>query len=174
VFANFTYKQKIIGVGVLAILLFFTANKRSFKITKQAYVQASELKEKLNYVNASNSNVGQMQNELNLYDRVIGVQGVKPEDVQQSILDFTTSFENVNVFGMEEIHIAESKGFNIMTNQLILEGNYNSLIEIIYEFEKEFEFSTIVSIAFLKEKEYQTRKNKLRVKVIFQNYEKVN
>ncbi|MDO6758574.1 hypothetical protein Q4566_00060 [Tamlana sp. 2_MG-2023] len=173
-FTNLTYKQKLCGVGLLAVLLFFTANKRSFKVTKQAYIQSSKLEEKLNYINDSNSNVSDLQNELDLYDRIIGVQGVQPEDVQQSVLDFTTEFINVDVFGMEEMHFSESNGFKIITNQLILEGDYNSLIEVIYEFEKKFEFSSIVSVSFQKEKEYLTRKNKLRVKIIFQNYEKIN
>ncbi|WAC02704.1 hypothetical protein N7U66_03260 [Lacinutrix neustonica] len=138
--------------------MFFAANKRSFTITKQAYTQIGELKEKLNYVNASTGNIGQLERELKLYDRIIGIQGMEPEIVQQSILNFTTSFEKVGIFGMEEIHVAESDGFSIITNQLILEGDYNSLIEIIYEFEKEFESSNIVSIAFSKEKEYRDPK----------------
>ena len=68
--------------------------------------------------------------------------------------------------------MAESNGFNVISNQLILEGNFNSLLEIVYAFEREFKFSNIVSISFVKEKEFQTRKDKLRVKIIFQNYEK--
>ena len=173
-FENFTYKQKLIGLGVLTVLLFFVANKRSFNITKQAYKQAKELNEKFDYVSKSSANVLEIQDELALYDKIIGIKGVAPEDVQQNILDFTTSFAEINVFGMEEIHFAESNGFTIITNQLILEGEYNNLIEVIYEFEKKFEYSNVVSVSFLKEREYKTRKNKLRVKIIFQNYEKIN
>ena len=173
-FENFTYKQKLIGLAILTVLMFLTANKRSFRITKQAYQQAKGLKEKLQYVNATGASVTDLQNELALYDKVIGVQGVTPEEVQQHVLDFASSFPNVSVFGMEEIHMAESNGFTIMTNQLILEGDYNSLIDVIYAFEKRFEFSNVVSIAFVKEKDYQAKKNIVRVKVIFQNYEKIS
>lgn len=172
-FENLSYKQKLIGITVIAVLLFITANKRSYQVTKQAYNQVKDLETKLAYVNASTSNVSQMQYELELYDKVIGVQGVEPEEIQQRILDFTTAYNDVKVLRLEEIHLAESNGFNIMTNQMILEGDFNALTHIIYEFEKKFEFSNIVSVSFLKEKEYQTRKTKLRVKVIFQNYEKV-
>lgn len=173
-FENFTYKQKLFGLIIVAILLFITANKRSFQVTRRAYNQVDDLQKKLEYVNASTTSLSQMQSELNLYDKIIGKQGVGPEEVQQKILDFTTTFANIKVSGMEEIHTAESNGFNIITNQLVLEGDYNSLIEILYEFEKSFHFSNIVNISFLKEKEYKTRKNKLRVKIIFQNYEKNN
>ncbi|WP_438422974.1 hypothetical protein [Aquimarina macrocephali] len=171
-FANLTYKQKLIGLIAIGILLFMAANKRSFKITRQAYDQVQQLEDKLEYVNSSTTDVTQTQVELKFYDKIIGKQGIEPEEIQQQILDFTSSYDNVYVFNLDEIHIAESNGFNVISNQLTLEGDFNALLEIVYAFEKEFKFSNIVSISFTKEKEFQTRKNKLRVKIIFQNYEK--
>ncbi|WP_159025829.1 hypothetical protein [Aquimarina sp. Aq78] len=171
-FANLTYKQKLIGLIAIGILLFMAANKRSFKITRQAYDQVQELEDKLEYVNSSTTDVTQTQVELKFYDKIIGKQGIEPEEIQQQILDFTSSYDNVYVFNLDEIHIAESNGFNVISNQLTLEGDFNALLEIVYAFEREFKFSNIVSISFTKEKEFQTRKNKLRVKIIFQNYEK--
>ena len=171
-FANLTYKQKLIGLGCLAILLFLAANKKSFKLTKHAYEQVQQLENKLDYVHASTVDSKVTYKQLNFYDKIIGKQGVTPEEIQQQILDFTTGFTAINVFNLEEIHLAESNGFDIISNQLILEGDYNSLLEIVYEFEKKFKFSNIVSVSFTKEKEYRTRKSKLRVKIIFQNYEK--
>ncbi len=171
-FANLTYKQKLIGLIAIGILLFMAANKRSFKITRHAYDQVRELEDKLEYVNSSTTDVTQTQTELKFYDKIIGKQGVEPEEIQQQILDFASTYDNVYVFNLDEIHIAESNGFNVISNQLTLEGDFNGLLEIVYAFEKEFKFSNIVSISFVKEKEFQTRKNKLRVKIIFQNYEK--
>lgn len=171
-FANLTYKQKLIGLIVIGILLFLAANKRSFKVTRQAYDQVQQLEDKLEYVNSSTTDVTQTQVELKFYDKIIGKQGIEPEEIQQQILDFTSSYDNVYVFNLDEIHIAESNGFNVISNQLVLEGNFNALLDIVYAFEREFKFSNIVSISFIKEKEFQTRKNKLRVKIIFQNYEK--
>ncbi|GAA4272063.1 hypothetical protein U6A24_11190 [Aquimarina gracilis] len=173
-FANLTYKQKLLGLVVLGVLLFFAANKRSFKITKQAYNQVKQLEDKLNYVNASTTDIGETQAELSFYDKIIGKQGVEPEEIQQEILDFATQYDQVLVYNLDEIHLAESNGFSIISNQLTLEGDFNALLEVVYAFEKEFKFSNIVSVSFVKEKEYQTRKNKLRVKIIFQNYEKSN
>ncbi len=173
-FANLTYKQKLLGLMVVGVLLFFAANKRSFKVTRQAYNQVRQLEDKLNYVNSSTTDIGQTQVELQFYDKIIGEQGVAPEEIQQQILDFATKYERVLVYNLDEIHIAESNGFSVISNQLTLEGDFNSLLDAVYAFEKEFRFSNIVSVSFVKEKEYQTRKNKLRVKIIFQNYEKSN
>ena len=171
-FANLTYKQKLLGLMGVVVILSLAANKRSFKVTRQAYNQVKELEDKLEFVNSSTTDISQTQLELKYYDKILGKQGVDPEEIQQEILDFTSSFEEVYVFNLDEIHLAESNGFNVISNQLILEGNFNSLLEIVYAFEREFKFSNIVSISFVKEKEFQTRKDKLRVKIIFQNYEK--
>lgn len=97
-FANLTYKQKLIGLIAIGILLFMAANKRSFKITRQAYDQVQELEDKLEYVNSSTTDVTQTQVELKFYDKIIGKQGIEPEEIQQQILDFTSSYDNVYVF----------------------------------------------------------------------------
>ncbi len=173
-FTNITYKQKLIGLVILSVLLFITANKRSYSVTKQTYNQVKELEEKLNYVNASSQDIDGLQNELAIYDRIIGKQGIKAEDIQQKILDYSTQYNTVGVVNLEEIHIAESNGFTIISNQLIVEGDFNSLLELVYSFETDFNYSNIVSVSFTKEKEYQTREDKLRAKIIFQNYEKTN
>ncbi|MBP2832827.1 hypothetical protein J8281_11580 [Aquimarina sp. U1-2] len=173
-FANLTNKQKLLGILVLGVLLFLAANKRSYQVTRQAYHQVKELENKLSYVNSTTTDISRTQAELEFYDKIIGKQGVTPEEIQQEILDFATIYDQVTVSNLDEIHLAESNGFSIISNQLILEGDFYSLLEVVYEFEKKFKFSNIVSISFVKEKEYRTRKNKLTVKIIFQNYEKSN
>ncbi len=173
-FKNLTYKQKLVGLGFLAVILFLTANKRSFSVTKNAYAQVQDLEKKIDYISTSNQGIDEMQNELAFYDKVIGKQGVRAEEVQQKILDYSTEQLQTNLVSIEEIHVAESNNFTIITNQLLIEGDFNALLEAVYNFEKKFKYSKIVSISFDKIKEYQTRKDKLRVKIIFQNYEKTN
>ncbi|WP_298487853.1 hypothetical protein [uncultured Maribacter sp.] len=116
----------------------------------------------------------QLQKQIHLYDKLIGSQNVEAEEIQQSILDFATGYESIKIDKLSETHISESNGFEVITNQLTLEGNFQSLIEVIYEFEKKFKVSSIVSINFIKEKKYDQRKSRLKVQLIFQNYEKVS
>lgn len=171
-FENITYKKKLFGLSVLIIVLFLAANKRSFKVTKASYDNYKELEAKLEDINSSTINLNKIQADILLLDNLIGKQGVSPEEAQQSILDFMTEYDYVNIVNLEEVHFASGNGFNIYTNQLVLEGEFNNLIKVVYAFEKEFSLSKVVSISFNKEKNYNSRREELKVNIMFQNYEK--
>tara|TARA_R110002033_G_scaffold66981_3_gene117993 strand:- start:36446 stop:36967 length:522 start_codon:yes stop_codon:yes gene_type:complete len=171
-FENFTYKQKLIGLGVVLLLLFFTANKRSFKATKNAYQQMKEVEAKVSYLKDLSLGSKELQNQVALYNNLLGKQDIEASQVQQEILNFASKYAIVDIDQLKETHLSESNGFHIITNQLVLEGDFLSLLEVVYAFEKKFNTSILVSINFLKEKNYQRKKDKLKVQLIFQNYEK--
>ncbi len=171
-FENFSYKQKLIGLGAILVLLFLTANKRSFKTTLNAYGQMQEVASRLRYMQVASYDSKQLQNQISFYDNLIGKQNIEADIVQQSILDFATNFEKARIDNLSETHISSAEGFEVITNQLILEGDFATLTEVVYEFEKKFEMASLVSVNYIKEKNYNKRKNKLKVQLIFQNYEK--
>lgn len=171
-FENYSYKKKFIGLAVLLVLLFFAANKRSFKVTKNAYVQMKEVKEKMEFMQNSNIDSKELQRQMNLYDNLIGKQNIQPDAAQQSILDFATRYQDVEVDELSETHFSHEKGFDIITNQLTLEGSYSALSKVVYDYEKKFKVSSLVGVSYIKEKNYNRRKSKLKVLLIFQNYEK--
>jgi hypothetical protein len=171
-FENFTYKQKLIGLLILSILLFITANKRSFKVTKNAYTQMKEVKSRLDFMRASNYDSKELRTQIAFYNNLIGKQGIEPETAQQSILDFATKYENVKIDKLNETHFSATNGFEVITNQIVLEGTFSILTEAVYGFEKDFKTSTLISISYIKEKSYNRKKDKLKVHLIFQNYEK--
>jgi hypothetical protein len=171
-FENFTYRQKLIGLSALFVLLFFAANKRSFKVTKNAYSQMKEVKSRLEFMRASNYDSKELQSQITFYNNLIGKQGIEPEAAQQSILDFATQYEKVKIDKLSETHFSNVNGFEVVTNQIVLEGNFAELTEAVYGFEKRFKTSSLVSISYIKEKSYNRRRDKLKVHLIFQNYEK--
>lgn len=171
-FENLSYKQKLAGLGIVLIMLLMVANKRSFRATKDAYRQMKEVESQLAYMKASSFNSKELQTQIALYDDLIGQQHTETYVVQQSILDFANKFPKITIMELSETHLAESNGFVVKTNQLILEGDFQSLTETVYDFEKRFKNASLVSVSFLKERDFKKRKNRLRVKLIFQNYEK--
>lgn len=171
-FDNFTYKQKIIGLVLVSVILFMAARKRSYKIAINTYKQVKEVEEKLKYIKNSNTSIQELKNEISYYDLMIGAEYKSPEDIQQGILGFSNSFKDIQVIGIEEIHKAPSNDFNIITNRLIVEGYYNELLHLIYAFEKEFSDASIINVKFTKHKEYNRKSNKIKTVITFQNYEK--
>lgn len=172
-FENLTYKQKFITLVVVVTLLAIAANKRSFKLTKNAYEDYQIKKKELDYVESTPNNIHNLDYEISFLDNLIGNENLEPELVQQEILNFVTNTDyKVQVVNVTEIHEASSNDFNIYTNQLTITGDFESIVSMVYEFEKKFSYSRVVNINFFKKKNFKTRKIQLYAKIIFQNYEK--
>jgi len=172
-FENLTYKQKFLALIVIAILLGYAGYKRSFRLTLDAYNDYTELSEKLKEINSSSSTIQELDTEIRYFDNLLGKENIEPILVQQEILNFVTNnSKSVKVFDLAEVHEASDKKFIIHTNQLTIEGSFEELLKIVYEFEKEFPYSRVVNTSFFKKKDFKTRRIKLYAKIIFQNYEK--
>jgi len=172
-FENLTYKQKFLALLAIAVLLGLAAYKRSFKLTIDAYNEYHELSEQLYEIKSSSSTVQELDTEIRFLDNLLGKENMESVLVQQEILNFVTNKSTgVNVFDVAEVHEASDNKFIIHTNQLIIEGSFEELLKIIYEFEKKFPYSRVVNTSFFKKKDFKTRRIKLYAKIIFQNYEK--
>lgn len=172
-FEKLSYKQKFLVLLGIIVMLSMAAYKRSFKLTINAYNEYQELNEKLNYINSSSSNIRELDAEINFLDNLIGKEGMEPELVQQEILNFVTNQDkDIDVYKIEEIHEASDNKFLIYSNQLTIEGAFEDLLKIVYEFEKKFQYSRVVHVNFFKKKDFRTKRVKLYAKIIFQNYEK--
>ena len=166
-FEKFTYKQKLLGLIVFFIVLFAASRKRSYLLAINAVDQVQEIETKLNYIESSTQQASLSNNS---FGGLLGIgnQGRSAEDIQQGILKFSSKLDQVTVTGVREIHIAEKNGFIIFTNRLELEGNYNSLLKAIYEFEEKFTWAFITSLSF----DGQENKENIVLNITFQSYEK--
>ncbi len=174
-FENLTYKQKFLALIVIFMMLAVAAYRRSFSLTLTSYSESEELKSKLEMFQQNTSNIQDLDAEILFLDQLIGKEKTAPELVQLEILNFVTNRnKNVEVVSLEEIHNATDNGFLIYTNQLILEGSFDDLLETVYTYEKEFPYSRVINVSYFTKKEFKTEKTKLYTKIIFQNYEKTN
>jgi len=172
-FENLTYKQKFLGLIAISVLLGLAAYKRSFKLTIDAYNEYNELREKLHEIKSSSNTIHELDAEILYFDNLLGKENMESVLVQQEILNFVTNKSvAVSVFELAEVHEASDKEFVIHTNQLTIEGGFEALLKMVYEFEKEFPYSRVVNTSFFKKKDFKTRRIKLYAKIIFQNYEK--
>ncbi len=173
-FENITYKKKFLMLILLLIILAITGYKRSFSLTIDAYDNLQSSRLKLAEVSNSRQKIAALKNEVAYLDQVIGKEAANADVVQQEILNTFNRIENgSDLVKLEEIHIANNDYFNIYTNQLILSGGYKDLLEATYQYEKEFDYSRVVSLKFFVEKEPRSGRKKLFEQLIFQNYEKI-
>ena len=90
-FENLTYKQKFLAIIAISVLLGFTAYKRSFKLTIDAYNEYHELSEQLYEIKSSSSTVQELDTEIRFLDNLLGKENMESVLVQQEILNFVTN-----------------------------------------------------------------------------------
>ena len=174
-FENIAYKKKFLALIVLVVIFAITAYKRSFAVTIEAYSNLESSKIKLAQVSNSKQKIATLNAEVSYLDKIIGKKAANADVVQQEILNsFNDIGSTSSLVRLEEIHLANNNYFNIYTNRLVLSGDYKNLLKATYHYEKEFDFSRVVSIRFYVDKDAKTRRKKLFEQLIFQNYEKVN
>jgi hypothetical protein len=171
-FEKYSNKKKFLALLFLAFLIAITAYKRSFNTLILVIKEHHALTDKIADVNKKANNSGNLAEEVAYLDRIIGKDGVPKEVIQQEIVNFTTKrHPQVSINNLEPIHIFQDENHTIITNQLDVTGNVNQLLQLGYDFEKNFSDSRIVNMHY-----YVTKKNNktdlLHFKIIFQNYEK--
>jgi hypothetical protein len=133
--------------------------------------QHRELSNQAQLIGSKAGNMGKLKAEIDRLDKVIGKKGVTGDMVQQGIVSFSaTKHPVVSLNELSPMHLYSDENFNITTSQVDLTGGVNQLLDLGYDFEKNFNTSKITSMRF-----YTTGKNNvtetLHLKLIFQNYE---
>ncbi len=172
-FENLTYKQKFLAVIGVFILLFLASYKKNFKNMFLAKQELKNVEQKLLSAQNSFSEIYILKNNIRSLDNIIGGHTTNPEQVQQMILDFISQKgSKVNLISIEDLHLLLDKEFLIYTNQIELGGSYTDLTNLLYEIEKNFSYSRVLSAKFYTKKNYRTNTKNLYLKIILQNYEK--
>lgn len=169
-FEQYSYKKKFFALMVVFVMLAITAYKRSFSNLFQVIKENNKLVKDISQLQQKAGNLEKLEGEVNSLDRIIGRENMRPEEVQQQIVNFATNNGNVSISNLQPIHIADDENYLISTNQIDVTGNVNELLQIGYSFEKNFNLSRLTSLNF-----YTNKKNNkaelLHLKMIFQNYD---
>jgi len=173
-FKNLTYKKKFYAVIGGFILLSLASYKKTYKQVFSAKSELQNVEKKLASNNTSQSEIYNLENDIAKLDNIIGGHTSNPTHVQQLIFDFVSnSMPSVNLISMDDVHMYSNDEFLIYTNQLELEGSYKDLMQLLYDVERNFTSSRVVSNVIYSKKNYRTNATKLYLKIILQNYEKV-
>ena len=169
---NLTYKQKFFAVIVGFILLFMASYKKTYKHTLAAMKELNLVKEKLSNDESSLNLLYYLKNEITNLKKAIGGQTNNSEHVQQELLDFISQNTfDVDIVSIEDVHLFSDNDFLIYSNQIELQGNYRELVKTLYEIEKNFKSSRVISTKMYSKKDYRTKIKTIYLKIILQNYE---
>lgn len=173
-FEQYSYKVKLIALGLIAVILFLASYKRSFKLTIASYDQMKQSENRLREIDERTFNAQNLIKNMTSYNLNQHQNEITPEEVQRKILEFVSDYDQVTIDHLNQTHEFNDGHLITYTNQLRLSGTYNNLLELVYSFERNLTASTVVSVDFEKVKDYKKNRENLKVNLIFQNYEKIN
>lgn len=171
IFEQYSYKFKVKALAVIFILLLCAAYKRSFSKLISSFNEYSEIKSKNSKLKSATVDIDVLKGELKKINKIIGEETVDKEKIQQDIIGFAIKHKNTSIFDLKAIHKFKDDDFVIYTNQLDLTGDLNDLLELAYDFEKNFPSSKVSSMKFYTLNKENNKSTILHLKLIFQNYE---
>lgn len=175
-FDKYTFKQKNRVLLLIFILLAFASYKRSFVLSIIANEEIKQQELNLLKIKNSEENLQQLMYSISGLDKTIGKTNLKPDRIQQEILNVLATYSkkyNVNLESIEETHNYKNVDFTILSNEVILEGRFNNITKLIYDLELNFEFARLINVEFYKKKILSTKKIKLYAKILFQHYHQI-
>lgn len=173
--AQFTYKTKKLLLIVVLILFTILGYKR---------IIANSARQITNYFNEKSliidekeldAKIVDLKIKVEQIDKILGKVNFNEHFIQYEILDYVTA--NTGKFDIEVVkllptHIFNENGYLIVSNEVVLKGEYNDLIRAIYQIEKEIKISKISGVKFFKKKNHRTNRMELFSRLIFQNFKK--
>ncbi len=97
-------------------------------------------------------------------------------DVQSAILEKTGHFcqqHQLTLKSFPKTHYYKDKDYLVMTNKLVVEGEFIKILKLIYLFEQKFQLGKIISVQFDKERDRKTKRMKLYGSLFIQNVKHV-
>lgn len=175
-FDKYTFQQKNRALLIIFILLAVVFYKRSLILTFMAKDEIKQQEINLANINNLDSDLSVLSQTVNVLDKTIGKSNLKPDKIQQEILNsianLSTKYQ-INLEEIEETHEYKTVDFSILSNEVILEGRYNDLVSAIYDLELNFEYARLINVEFYKKKIVSTKKTKLYAKILFQHYHQI-
>ncbi len=175
-FDKLTYKQKNYGLLLIFILLAMVSYKRSFilSINLNKEINQQEL-QKLD-IQHSGKKKELLTLEIQQINKNLGKTDESSDKVQQELLreisDFPASY-GLTIESINQTHLYTSVDYKILTNEVLIEGNFKGLVRAINHLERKFEYARIINTDIYKTKDHGDKKSKVYAKVLFQHYFKM-
>ncbi|WP_062053715.1 hypothetical protein [Aquimarina longa] len=164
-------KNIVLIAGLLCIL--FIAYRFGFSKTFAIQSEVAKLEhEKETYLAAPMQLAALTKKEKQL-DAILAKNNVEGSSLQHNLLktlNTLSNTSNIKIIAFEEPHnySNEITKEDIITYDFILQGDYKSLIEILYALEQHYSFGNIAQVHFEKKKNFRTGTRYLQCRILLQ------
>ncbi|MBQ0735005.1 hypothetical protein [Aquimarina celericrescens] len=168
-----TQRNKNILLIVGLLLMLFIAYRFGYSKTFSLRSEVTKLEtQKLAYQSAP-AQLAALTNKEKQLDEILQKNNVEGSSLQNNILTTLNTLSNLSEFkiiAFEEPHIFtnETSQKTATTYNFTIQGNYKSLIDVVYALEQKYSFGNLIHVDFEKKKNFRTRKSYLQCRVLLQ------
>jgi len=107
------------------------------------------------------------------YDSLLTKYQLDGSSIQNNLLKVINAYANDNnlkVISFLEPHVLIKNDLTLKTYEFVLEGEYNSINQLIYQLEQQTKFGEIISLQFEKKENFRTGKQYLQAKILLRSF----
>ena len=165
-------KHKNIALLIGFVLVLWIAQQLSFSKTLGLKQQYTDLIEEALLFENSTQKLLQLQKENQYYDSILKSKSISTDkSFQNNLLSTINVFAdstNIKVVSFENPHTFEQEGAEILTYAFTLQGNFNQMTQLIYQLEQQFKLGKIISVNYVKKRNYRRRSDYLECNILLQ------
>lgn len=172
---NLPYQQKNRLLLVVTFLLVFLTYQLSIKKTIIEYQKCSEYEGKIEMASNAPLMATQLEKQLLQMNSKIGTQHTDGLNLEQALLELISNYCQNNHLVLREFPkstFSNQGDLLIETNMFVLEGNFSSLLNLVYLFEQKNKLGKIASVRYQIKKEFQSKEMILSAAIYLQNVKK--
>lgn len=168
-----TYKQQLlytlIGGFIFSIIIYNVALSNTISLV----VKNSDFEAQISKSQDAPEQIQFAKQKIKRIEQLVGTNNDYSElDIHQVLLEAVTSYVQKNGLILKDFpqpFIGIENGYITKTAQLTVEGDFISLLKLIYFLENDYNVGKVVAVDFKTSKELRTRKRKLNTTIYLQN-----
>lgn len=165
-------KHKNIALILSFILLLWMAHELSFSKTLALSKEYHQLQKEILLFENGSQKLMTLQAQNKYYDSILKSKNIATHrSFQNTLLRTINSFAdstNISISTFHNPHVFITDNTKIFTYSFSLKGNFNQITKLIYLLEQEFKLGKIISVNFLKKKDFRKRSEYLECTVRLQ------
>jgi hypothetical protein len=172
---NLSYKKKnkiLLFAGAILLLIIYNM---SIKKTIALYSNNKQMKQKLEMAATAPMMANKLEKQLSQMERKIGKQNKTGQDQAQALLELVTNYCQDNKIVLREFPepVSVIKGdLLISTTPFVVEGDFASLLKLVYLLEQKANLGKIASVHYMTKKDMRTKEFALTATIYIQNVKK--
>ncbi|MCC6463375.1 MAG: hypothetical protein IT260_23090 [Saprospiraceae bacterium] len=168
VFAQFSPRQRLIGLGVAAALLSLAAWQFSFSRTLDMYRTARANTRQLAQAQNAESLLSTFRTRLNQLEHVGTAKPYDREILFEEINTFCRSHQ-LQILRLSPENRKAEQNIDLVTNQLEVQGSFNDMVQLGWFIEREQQLGKVVSATYAVSEDKRTHTSRLIATFILQH-----